>query len=393
MDRLAQMGQTGIVYPVAKDIAPESDISVISLLGYDINKYYTGRGPLECFALGLAVNDGDLALRVNFSSVAQDGKTILDRRVGRNLDTDEAKALEREINSKITLSNGTFEFKSTVGHRGVLIIRGIRSKFSGWITNTDPAYGRKGILGVIEENFQDLVLDSHAMPGYEDFPEAKAAAEILNEFTSKSNKALNESAINKKRISEGKLPANIILSRDAGSSLPKFPPISEVFGFKFGCFVQMPVEKGIAMLTGMQIVDMPQEMGHLDVDYPIWAKLIAEYIEKFDVLYIHIKGSDEPGHDGNYNKKKEIIEKIDKYFFTNLIPKIDMKNIIIALTSDHATLCQKKRHSSLGVPLVISGAGIRPDGSLSFSEKAAKLGSIGEIKGQDILPLILKLAQ
>ncbi len=393
MDRLAQTGETGIIYPVAKDIAPESDISVISLLGFDINKYYTGRGPLECFALGLTVNEGDLALRVNFSTVAEDGKTILDRRVGRNLEADQAKALEREINSKITLSSGTFEFKSTVGHRGVLIIRGIRSKFSGWITNTDPAYGRKGILGVIEEDFEDLVLDSKVMPGYEDSPEAKAAAEILNEFTQKSNKVLNESAINKKRVSERLLPANIILSRDAGSSLPKFPPISEVFGLKFGCFVQMPVEKGIALLTGIQIVDMPQEMGHLDVDYPIWAKLIAEYIEKFDVLYIHIKGTDEPGHDGDYNKKKEIIERIDKYFFANLIPKLDMKNTIIAVTSDHATLCQKRRHSALAVPLVISGAGIRPDGSLSFSEKSARLGSLGELVGRDILPLLIKSAK
>ncbi|MBU1871942.1 MAG: phosphoglycerate mutase, partial [Candidatus Omnitrophica bacterium] len=90
MDKLARRGKSGLVYPVDKGIAPESDIAVISLLGYDAHKYYTGRGPLESFAENLTVNPGDLALRVNFATVDSDGKTILDRRVGRNLTTEEA---------------------------------------------------------------------------------------------------------------------------------------------------------------------------------------------------------------------------------------------------------------------------------------------------------------
>src|SRR3989338_9247514 len=97
MDRLAQRGKTGLVYPVEKGIAPESDIAVISLLGYDAHKYYTGRGPLESFAEGLAVNEGDLALRVNFATLDIDCVTIIDRRVGRNLTIDEATALAREV--------------------------------------------------------------------------------------------------------------------------------------------------------------------------------------------------------------------------------------------------------------------------------------------------------
>ena len=109
MDRLAQSGKTGMIYPVEKGIAPESDIAVISLLGYDARKYYTGRGPLESFAEGLKVNDGDLALRVNFATVGDDAVIIKDRRVGRNLTTQEATNLSREINSKVTLSSGTFE--------------------------------------------------------------------------------------------------------------------------------------------------------------------------------------------------------------------------------------------------------------------------------------------
>jgi 2,3-bisphosphoglycerate-independent phosphoglycerate mutase len=393
MDRLAGMGRTGLVYPVAKDIAPESDIAVISLLGYEANKYYTGRGPLEAFAEGLSVSEGNLALRVNFATVDTDGKTIKDRRVGRNLSTEEAGALAKEINSKVTLSGATFEFKNTVGHRGVLVIRGLRSQLSGQITNTDPAYDRQGLFGVARKDFQNLLEESMPMAGYENSLEAKEAALLLNEFTEKSHKVLDESAVNKKRISENKLAANLILSRDAGSSLPKFPQIASLYNnIKFGCFVQMPVERGIALLTGMEIIEVPSSSGHLDVDYQVWSKVALDSVKKYDGIYIHIKGPDEPGHDGDFRKKKEIIEAIDEFFFSNFIAGIDLNNCIICITSDHSTVCKIKAHSSVPVPLLIAGGGIRPDGTLSFSEKTARLGSLGELKGQEILPLLVKYA-
>jgi 2,3-bisphosphoglycerate-independent phosphoglycerate mutase len=393
MDRLAQQGKTGLVYPVAKNIAPESDIAVISLLGYDAHKYYTGRGPLESFAEGLAVNAGDVALRVNFSTVAEDGIAIKDRRVGRNLTTEEAVALAKEINSKVTLSGATFEFKNTIGHRGVLVIRGMRSKLSGWITNTDPAYEREGVFGVAKEKFKNQVASSQPMPGYENSAQAREAANLLNEFTQKSHKVLNGSLINKKRVLENKLAANIILSRDAGDHLPEFPSINSLYNMKFGSFVQMPVEKGIALLTGMEIIDVPESTGMLDVDYPIWAKVALESVKKYDGIYVHIKGPDEPAHDGDFNKKKDIIEAIDKYFFSSLLPGLDIRNAVIAVTADHSTVCAIKAHSADPVPLLICGGNIKPDGSMSFSEKSAKVGSIGELLGQDILPLLVKSAQ
>jgi len=427
LDRLAQSGKTGTVCPVGKGIAPESDIAVISLLGYDAHKLYTGRGPLESFAEGIEVNDGDLALRVNFATVEDDGITIKDRRVGRSLTTEEATALAKEINSKVTLSSGVFEFKNTIGHRGILVIRAMHSALSGWVTNTDPAYGREGLFGIAKAKFELKIMRSQPMPGYENSKEAKEGAKLLNEFTQNSHKVLQESAINKKRIADGKMPANIILARDAGDHLPKFPKISEMFdGLKFGSFVEMPVEKGIALLTGMSVVDVPSPTGHFDVDYPVWAKIALQNINKFDGLYIHIKGPDEPGHDGDYNAKRENIQAIDKYFFGPLLSKINpsfslpslrsglskdtetkskcridpersrrinLDDVVIAVTADHATPCILKAHSADPVPLLICGAGIEPDGSLSFSEKAAKLGSLGEILGRELLGKLVELAR
>ncbi len=392
MDKLAQGGISGVVHTVGKGIAPESDIAVISLLGYDAHKYYTGRGPLESFAEGLRVDDGNVAFRVNFATVADDAKTIKDRRVGRNLTTEEATILAKEINSKVTLTNATFEFKNTIGHRGILVIRAMHNQLSAWITNTDPAYDREGVFGLAKEKFEPFVVESTSMPGYEDSKPAIEAAALLNEFTVKSHKVLQEAAINKKRIADGKVPANIILSRDAGDHLPKFPPMQELYGVKFGSFVEMPVEKGIALLTSISIVDVPSNTGHPDVDYAVWAKIALQKIKDFDGLYIHIKGPDEPGHDGDFEKKKASIEAIDKYFFGNLLPQLKLKDSLVVITADHSTPCKLKAHSADPAPLVISGADIKPDGTMSFSEKACKAGSLGELIGKDLLGRLVKLA-
>lgn len=394
LDLLAQNGITGLVYPVAKGIAPGSDIAVINLLGYDVDEFYTGGGPLECFAEGMDFHDGDMALRVNFATVENDGCTIKDRRAGRDLNNEEAEALASEINSKVTLTSATFELKQTKGHRGVLVIRPMHNKLSGWISNTDPAYVRQGAFsgGALAE-FDEKVIESAPLPGHENSLEAKEAACALNEFTRYANKVLSEAAVNKKRLSEGKLAVNMILARDAGSQLPAFIPINEVFNLRFGAFVEMPVERGIAKLCGMDIIDLPSACGHLDVDYPVWAKVAQDALSKYDAIYLHIKGPDEPAHDGDFTGKKEVIEAIDKYFFGHLLSGLPIEDTVVTVTADHSTSCALKSHTRDPVPLVISGDNIKPDGSLSFSEKAAACGSLGRINGRQVMPLIIDLAR
>jgi 2,3-bisphosphoglycerate-independent phosphoglycerate mutase len=393
LDRLAQQGITGTACTFSPGIAPESDIAVIGLLGYDTNTYYTGRGPLEAFSEGIRIAEGNLALRANFATVGKDAMTIIDRRVNRSLSTDEATALAKEINTKVTLSQATFEFKNTIGHRAVLVIQGIRGALSGLITNTDPAYVRQEMYGIAPRSFEQMAKKALPMPGNEQNPAAQAAANVLNEFIEKSHAVLEASDVNKRRIEQNKPPANIILTRSAGDHLPRFPQASDIYDMKCGCFVQMPVERGIALLTGMEIVDVPRSTGHLDIDYPVWAKIAVDALNRFDCLYVHIKGPDEPGHDGNCLDKKAVIEAIDAHYFGNLISKLNMAEHVICVTSDLCTVCEMKAHSALPVPLLISGAGIKPDGSMSFSEKTAKLGSLGEVRAREILPLLVKYAR
>ncbi len=392
LDSLAAGGQTGMVYTVEKGVAPESDIAVISILGYDAKKYYTGRGPLECYAAGLEVEDGDLAYRINFATLGQNNQ-IIDRRVGRNLTTEEASELAQAINVKVKLSSATFHFKNTIGHRGVLVIRATDGKLSAQVTNTDPAYEKEGVYGVAIQNFDSILLKSQPVGGFEHEEEARRAASLTNEFVRKSHEVLNHEQVNKRRLAQGKLAANVILTRDSGDTLPKLPQLDEEFGKKFGCFVEMPVEKGIALLTGMTIINLPEPTGKPTFDYPLRAKKALDSINRFDGLYIHIKGPDEPAHDGKAAAKKESIESIDQYFFGNLIPFIDIKNTIIAVTADHATPSTLKAHSGDSVPLLICGDYIEPHGARGFSEKEGQKGSLGELFGPEIMPLLIKLSK
>ena len=395
MDNLAKLGKTGRMYSVAKGIAPESDTAVISILGYDPYAYYTGRGPLESYGAGIIVNDGELALRVNFATV--EGYNIIDHRVGRNLSTEEAKELAQAINAevKLTIVPATFEFKSTTGHRGVLVIRSKEGKLCGEIENVDPAYYRKGKLSVAKdkaEKFDDIVQESKPVEGYENNPEAQNAAELVNEFVKKSHDVLENHPINKKRAAEGKLKANMILARGAGDCLPKFPPFKERFGINFATFVEMPVERGIAKAMNIEIVELPQPSGDLAADYQLRAKMALDEIKNYDGLYIHIKGPDEPAHDGKVKEKIKSIELIDQNFFEPLLTDLDLKQAIITVTADHSTPCIKKSHSDDPVPLLIVGGDVEPDNTTNFSEKECAKGSLGLIeKGTKLVPKLRSL--
>jgi len=392
MDRLAKEGKCGLLYPVGEPISPESDVAVISLLGYEAKKYYTGRGPLEAFAEGIKIEDGDLAFRGNFATCDKDGKRIIDRRVGRNLTTEEAKLLAEEINQKVKLDEADFIFKSTIGHRAILVIKHKGKKLSSWITNTDPAYKREGLFSVAKEDFDYVVQECKPMEGFQNDESAKISSKLVNEFTVKSFKVLNQSPVNSKRVKENKLPGNVILLRDAGSSLPKFEPLKERTQRNFACFVQMPVEKGIALLTGMEVIDVGLSTS-MEEEYQKWASVALESIKKYDGLYIHIKGPDEPGHDGNPLRKREVIELIDKHFFSKLLPSLKKEETILCVTADHSTPCILKSHSPDPVPLLIWGQGVEPDGVKFFGERFCKEGSLGILKGPDLLPFLVKLSK
>jgi 2,3-bisphosphoglycerate-independent phosphoglycerate mutase len=383
LDRLAQRGRTGTVVTVGEGIAPESDIAVFAILGYDPRGEHPGRGVVEAVGVGMPFADGDLAYRVNFATA--DWPEIIDRRVGRDLSSDEAHALAAEVNEKLRLPNATFELRATVEHRGALVIRSTEGPLSAEVSNTDPAYRKEGSLGVALETFEPVVATCEPL---EDTEPARRAAELTNAFVEGSAKILDASEVNAARRAAGKMPGNVILTRDGGDHRPELQPIKDRFGPAWGCFVEMPVERGIAVLLGMAPVDAPRLAA--EGDYVRWAELAADALEGFDALYVHIKGPDVPAHDGRAEDKRDVISLIDRAFFGEVLPRLDLQRTVVAVTADHSTSCVRKAHTAEPVPLVVAGAGVQPDGSEGFGERAAAEGSIGRLRGTDIVPMLAR---
>ncbi|MEM2586947.1 MAG: phosphoglycerate mutase, partial [Candidatus Bathyarchaeia archaeon] len=347
-------------------------------------------GPIEAYGSGLDFRDGDLALRCNFATLGE-GRQIIDRRAGRNLTTEEASKLAEAVNRLIKLESypAEFEFKNTIGHRGVLVIRSRGIPLSGKISNTDPAYERVSGLGVVRTGFRMVLEDCVPL---EDSESARISAALVNEFVWKSHIILDGHEVNKRREASGKLKANLILTRDAGDSLPKFFNINEKYGVRFACLADMPVERGIARLAGMHLVEIPPPSGDLIRDCIFRAEKLLSVLDEFDCFYIHIKGPDEPGHDGDFMRKSETISMIDKYFFGEVVPRINLDRSIICVTADHSTPCKLKAHSDDPVPLLISGGGVKSDGIERFSERDCRRGSLGILeKGTMLMPILMEM--
>ncbi|MCL2287892.1 MAG: alkaline phosphatase family protein [Candidatus Bathyarchaeota archaeon] len=383
LNTLAQNGKTGLMYTVGKEIAPESDAAVISLLGYDPFKYSTGRGAIEAVGAGIPIKDGDVALRCNFATVREDN-TLIDRRAGRTLDTNEAIELANTANQQITLETypATFELKATLGHRAVLVIKSKDKPLSGKIYNSDPAYAIVNGVGVAKAKVDMSLKTVDALEATE---AAKNAANLTNELITKTHELWKEHPINKKRAAEGKLKANILLTRDASSTVPKFFNINQHYNINFAALADMHTELGIAKLAGMNATLLPPPSGNLQHDYAIRVKTLIDMLPKHDCFYIHLKGPDEPGHDGDYKLKTQIITDVDKYFFGPLLKQISLKDTLICVTSDHATPCELKIHSDTPVPLLISGDRLGNETDVKFCERECAKGNLGLLEHAHVL--------
>jgi 2,3-bisphosphoglycerate-independent phosphoglycerate mutase len=383
MDFLAKNGRTGLLYTVKKGIAPESDVAVISLLGYDPFTHCVGRGILEAIGADLNVADGDLSLRCNFATIGHQ-KNIVDRRVGRTLTIEEVKQLCEAINKGVKLEShkATFEFKPMLGHRAVLVIKCKDTKLSSKITNSDPAYAISNGLGVVKIG-AEMILGK--VEPTDDTFESNVSANLINEFIQKSTIILENHEVNAKRSLKGKLEANAVLTRDASHLKPAFSDINQKYGVDFLALIDMHAERGIAKLAGMFTPELPPPEISLKEECELRVKQILELYERFDCFYVHLKGPDEPGHDGDYKRKTELISLIDKHFFGNLLPKILLKDNLICVTSDHATPCKLKGHSDTPVAALIAGGSITADHTVAFSEKDCVNGSLGVIDGATLL--------
>jgi 2,3-bisphosphoglycerate-independent phosphoglycerate mutase len=349
------------MHTIAPGVAPGSDTAHLALLGYDPFKVYTGRGPFEAAGAGIQLKPGDIAFRVNYATV-NDNLTVKDRRAGRIRDTRE---LETAIN-RIKLPGVRFIFKSTAGHRAVLVLRG--KGLSHEVTDSDPHEVGARVLQVKARTRK-----------------AAKTAKLLNEFLAKTHAMLEKHPANKRRTEQGLPPANCLLLRGVGA-VPRLEPLHEKFGLRGACVAAAAVVKGVCRLAGMQAIEVPTSTTGVDTDLDAEVKVVLRALETYDFVLYSIKGFDEVSHDGDFRTKVKFIERVDA-----TIGKLRDVVDFTLLIADHTTPVSVRDHTGDPVPVAITGVGVRSDEVKAYDERAVAQGGLGRIRGGDLLPILVDL--
>jgi len=352
LDQLAAKGVCGLADPVGYGITPGSAPGHLSLFGYDPVSCIIGRGILEAVGIDFDLQPGDVAARGNFSTVDKTG-LITDRRAGR-ISTEKCAELCRLLNGRV-IDNVKVLVSPVREHRFVAVFRG--EGLTADVADSDPQQA-----GVAPKTVNALS------------PEASRLADIANQFISQAGEILAEHH-----------PANMALLRGF-SGHPHLPTLSEIYKLKPAAIAVYPMYRGLAKLAGMAILETgttaEDELTTLQQNY-------ADY----DFFFLHIKWADSAGEDGDFNRKVEVIEKVDSVLpsLTSLSPDV------IVVTGDHSTPAILKGHSWHPVPVLLYSEWCRPDKVKEFSESACLSGGLGRFPATQIMPLAmahaLKLAK
>lgn len=365
LDELAREGSTGLMSTLGRGIIPGSDTAHLALFGYDVGLYYKGRGPFEALGVGIELREGDVAFRCNFATVDKNLQ-VIDRRAGRL--KDEGAELAKSLQG-MRVEGVEVIFLPSTEHRGTLVLRG--NGLSPAISDTDSH-------------------SSEPFPAMESKPEenteeAKRTARIVNKVVKESKAILSSHPLNKKREEEGKLPANIILTRGAGI-YEKVESLEDRYGFSSCCIAGSALYKGVAKYVGMEVPHVEGATGRLDTDIEAKAEAAREALRKFDFVFVHVKGADNASHDGNLEGKLLMVEKVNR-----LAEILSKEDVYLIITADHSTPLSIRRHSSDPVPVLIYGDGTRRDKVQSFDEVSVSLGCLGHLTGIELNRTIVDL--
>lgn len=353
---------------VAPGIKVGTDVGHLALFGQDISTGSYGRGPMEAAGVGIVLEAGDVAMRFNFATVDENFQ-VLDRRAGRiRAGTDLLVASLNEIR----LEGGVeILFRPATEHRGVLVLRG--TKLSHQISDSDPGTGDHGRVQEVRPLLDHL--DAHR------------TARLVNELVRNSYQVLRAHPVNRQRQSQGKPPANIILTRGAGMRQP-YINLSEKLGLKVACISAECTVLGIAHLSGADPIVTGSMTANLDTNLPEKASRAVEALRNYDLVYLHLKGCDIAGHDGQPELKKQFIEQTD-HMVGEIRRQVEgWKHLYFAFAGDHSTPCALGEHSGDPVPVFLSGPDVRIDPVQKYGERACAQGGLGRIRCRDFLATI-----
>jgi 2,3-bisphosphoglycerate-independent phosphoglycerate mutase len=379
MNRLAREGRTGRLMTVPEGFPPGSEVANTSILGYDLNKVYEGRGPLEAASIGYEMADDDMAIRCNIITL-DDGKIITHN--GGNLETEDADVLIKHLNEMLAKPINEREgcervkFITGIQYRHLLVIKG----------------GNKHVLcnpphDHPNEEWRPLLVKA-------EIPEAKETADLLNELILKSQVLLAKHPFNIERAKRGERQANSIWPWSGGYRPSMQTLMQQYPQIKSGAVISaVDLIRGIGHYAGLRIIEVEGATGLANTNYEGKAQAAIDALKKDDFVFVHVEATDEAGHDGDIDLKLKAIDYLDKRLIKPILDAIEQMDepVCVAVLPDHPTPVELRIHVNEPVPFIIWHKGITPDEVQYYDEESCVSGGYGLLRLNEFMNELMKI--
>jgi len=368
MDKIISKGRYGTLRTIPAGMDKSSDVAILSILGYDPRRYQTGRGPLEAVAAGIRLGEEDTALRCNL--ITESDELLIDYSAG-HISDEEAKVLIDLLQANFG-RDGEVSFYCGVGYRHILVLKG--KKNSDELLCSPPHdFVGKPIRELLVKPVSEVATET---------------AELLNRMILESKKVLSGDPVNRRRVEGGKNPGNMMWPWSPGRK-PRLPVFEEKYGVKGAVISAVNIVKGIGLLGGMDVIEVPGATGYFDTDYEAKADYAAECLKLYDFVVIHVEAPDEAGHKRDAELKVKTIEDLDRRVVGRLLDRLG-DDCAFAVLSDHRTPIKVGMHTDDPVPFAIYNPALSAvGGERRFTEKAVE-GSELNLEGSHFIELFLQ---
>ena len=387
MDLLAREGRCGRLITVPEGFPPGSEVANTTILGYDLNKVYEGRGPLEAASIGYEMADDDFAIRCNIITL-EDGKIITHN--GGNLETGDARILIDYLNENlakpINEQQGCERVKFITGiqYRHLLVIKGGSKHIICAPPHDHPNEAWKPLLVRAEEN----------APNETGRLTAQETADLINEMILKSQALLAQHPFNQERARNGERQANSIWPWSGGYRPSMETLMQQYPQVKSGSVISaVDLIRGIGHYAGLKIVEVEGATGLANTNYEGKAQAAIEALEHDDFVFVHVEASDEAGHDGDLELKIKTIEYLDQRLIAYIYNKVSTwdEPVCIAVLPDHLTPVEQRIHVGQPVPFLIWHRGIIPDKVQQYDEVSCVSGAYGLLKLNEFMQTFMNI--
>ena len=412
MDQLAREGRCGRLVTVPEGFPPGSEVANTAILGYDLNKVYEGRGPLEAASIGYDMADDDFAIRCNIITLA-DGKIITHN--GGNLETDDARVLIDYLNENLAKPINEREgcervkFITGIQYRHLLVIKGGNKHIVCAPPHDHPNEEWRPLL--VKPSVECRVQSVEFATANDDGDAGSAAvanstlytlnskltskqtADLINEMILKSQELLANHPFNIERAKRGDRQANSIWPWSGGYRPSMETLMQQYPQVKSGAVISaVDLIQGIGKYAGLRIIKVPGATGLADTNYEGKAQAAIEALEKDDFVFVHVEASDEAGHDGDLELKLKTIEYLDQRLIAPIYNKVKdwQENVCIAVLPDHLTPVEQRIHVGQPVPFLIWHRGIEPDSVQQYDEVSCVSGGYGLLKLNEFMQALMR---